>query len=136
MSTSKSLLEEAEKNVVMQAKFFHELFTFMDSFMYATTSKMSNRDNKDAFFEGITKAKAAIYSEMQLAFARCFAFVGVGGEEANRLSKEYANELFGGKYTNIQWLQKWYDIPRTWRQTDSDQLQNELNDAIQKNQTK
>ena len=137
MSTSKSLLEEAEKNVIMQAKFFHDLLTFMDSFLYATINKMhGNEKNANEFSDGITRAKAAVYAEMQFAMARCFALAGVGGKEANRLSKEYANELFGGKYSNIQWLEKWYNIPGTWSQADSEKLQNELNNAIQKNQTK
>lgn len=134
MNNSKSLLEEAEKNVVMQAKFFHELLTFVDSFTSATSRKMVSQTNKEAFADGMIKARVAIYTEMQFAFARCFAFVGVGGDEANKLSKEYAKELFDGKYSNIQWLDKWYSIPNGWRSSDEAQFTKEIQEAIKKNE--
>lgn len=137
MTTQKSLIEEAEKNVVMQAKFFHELLSFMDHFSHNTAKKMNgSRENRELFVSGMDKAKTAIYNEMQLAFARCFAFVGVGGEEANKLSREYANELFSGKYCNMQWLETWYDVPGTWKIEDADQIQQELINAIKNNKKK
>ena len=134
MTTSKSLLKEAEKNVVMQAKFFHELLTFVDSFTSATSHKMVSHTNRDAFTDGMIRAKDAIYAEMQFAFARCFAFMGVGGDEANKLSNEYAKELFDGKYSKIQWLDKWYSIPNGWRSSDEAQITQEMQEAIKKNE--
>lgn len=134
MNNSKSLLKEAEKNVVQQAKFFHELLTFVDSFTNATSHKMVSQTNMDAFTDGMIKARSAIYAEAQFALARCFAFVGVGGKDANKLSNEYAKELFDGKYSTIQWLDKWYGIPNGWRSSDEAKFKKEMQDAIKKNE--
>lgn len=133
MRTSDSLLKEAEQNVIAQAKFFHDLLSFLDNFSYGTAVKMnSSTTNRDMFLSGMRKVKEAIYAEMQAAFSRCFVFVGVGGEEASKLSQEYAQEVFNGRYCQMRWLDQWYDIPRTWNDMDESRFNKEAADALKK----
>lgn len=72
----------------------------------------------------------AAWKEQQFALARCFAFVGVGGKEATDFSKERAKALFGGKYSTIQFLEQWHQLPSSWSAAKEEMFEKELKENL------
>lgn len=133
---TKSYIKEAEQNVINNAKFWTEFIEMIDS-MQSGVSDISDhwQDNKK-FNEGFRMLRHAAYDRQQEAFARCFAFVGVGGKEAEEFSKERAKKLFGGDYSVVQYLDSFICIPSSWHTEAPDALRQELKQAIENNESK
>ncbi len=130
MKNSKSLLKQAEQNVINQAKFWTDFFDFIDSIQYSLSNKLDIQQDRDEFAEGFGLIRQAAYKQMQFALARNFAFVGVGGEEATKYSKEQAKRLLGGRYSTVQFLDKWCRVPSSWSSFDAEELNAEIKEAL------
>ena len=127
---SKSYIKEAEKNVISQAKFWTEFISFIEGMSHGINDKLESRTARDKFAEGLNKLREAARDEQQFALARCFALVGVGGEEAEEFSKERAKLLFGGKYSTMQWLDEWNRLPSSWMTAEEEAFEKELQDKL------
>ena len=131
---SKSYIKEAEKNVINQAKFWTEFISFIEGMSHRINNKLESRTARDKFADGLNKLREAAWDEQQFALARCFALVGVGGKEAEEFSKERAKLLFGGKYSTMQWLDKWNRLPSYWMSTEQEAFEKELQDKLKDKQ--
>jgi len=133
--TKRSYIKEAEQNVLNQAKFwteFAEMVLSMQCGIHNATDRYSpGREKFDQAFDLLLRAA---YEEKQHALARCFALVGVGGEEAEKFSREHAKRVFSGNYSTIQWLDPWCRIPSSWRAADEDGLKAEFKEAAKDDQ--
>ena len=129
--TKRSYIKEAEQNVLNQAKFWTEFAEVVRSMQYgihnATDRYSPGREKFDQAFDLLRRAA---YEEKQHALARCFALVGVGGEEAEKFSREHAKRIFGGNYSTIKWLDPWCRIPSSWMLEDEARFENELKEAL------
>ena len=133
--TKRSYIKETEQNVLNQAKFWTEFAEMVNSMQYgihnATDRYSPGREKFDQAFDLLRRAA---YEEKQHALARCFAFVGVGGKEAEKFSREHAKRIFGGDYSTIQWLDPWCRIPSSWMSEDEARFENELKEALKDDQ--
>lgn len=128
--TKRSYIKEAEQNALNQAKFwteFAEMVQSMQCGIHNATDRYS--PGREKFDQAFDLLRHAAYEEKQHALARCFALVGVGGEEAEKFSREHAKRVFGGNYSTIQWLDPWCRIPSSWHAADEDGLKAELEEA-------
>ena len=132
--TKRSYIKEAEQNVLNQAKFWTEFAEFVQSMQYgihnATDRYSPGREKFDQAFDLLRRAA---YEEKQFALARCFALVGVGGEEAEKFSREHAKRIFGDNYAVIHWLDQWNRLPSAWRADDEEALRTELKGSLKEN---
>ena len=130
--TKRSYIKEAEQNVLNQAKFWTEFAEFVQSMQYgihnATDRHSPGREKFDQAFDLLRRAA---YEEKQFALARCFALVGVGGEEAEKFSREHAKRIFGGEQSVIEWLDGWNRVPSSWLASDEEALKSELKKSIE-----
>ena len=130
--TKRSYIKEAEQNVLNQAKFWTEFAEFVQSMQYgihnATDRHSPGREKFDHAFDLLRRAA---YEEKQHALARCFAFIGVGGEEAETFSREHAKRIFGGEQSVIEWLDGWNRVPSSWLAGDEEALKSELKKSIE-----
>jgi len=122
-------IKEAEQNVLNQAKFWSEFLDFVDDLQYSIGRRESVLEAREKFAEGLASIRQAAYIEQQFAMSRCFAFVGVGGDEALAYSREYAAKLFGG-YSTIQYLDKWNRVPSSWKSDEAEAFDAALKEAI------
>lgn len=128
--SNKSYIKEAEQNVINQAKFWTEFVELIDSMRYSIYNKLDSHKSKEKFEEGLSLLRVAAWEEQQFALARCFCISGVGGKESEDFSKEQANRIFGGKYSSIQWLDKWNRVPSSWLVKDEESFRKELDDKL------
>jgi hypothetical protein len=85
---------------------------------------------REKFDQAFDLLRRAAYEEKQHALARCFALVGVGGEEAEKFSREHARRIFGGKQSVIEWLDGWNRVPSAWLASDEEALKAEMKEAL------
>ena len=130
--TKRSYIKEAEQNVLNQAKFWTEFAEFVQSIqigIHSATDRYS--PGREKFDQAFDLLRRAAYEEKQHALARCFAFVGVGGKEAEKFSREHAKRIFGGKQSVIEWLDGWNRVPSSWLASDEEALKSELKKSIE-----
>ena len=128
---SKSFIKQAEQNVINQARFFNDLMNCLASMQHglgALTDRWS--PGREDFAKGFELLRKAAYAEHQHALARCFAFIGVGGEEAEAFSREQARRVFRNDHSIIQWLDEWNRLPSGWNTGDENGLRAELDQAM------
>lgn len=131
-----SYIKEAEQNVINNAKFWTQFIDMIDR-LQAGVGDISDRwQDCKKFNEGFSLIRLAAYDRQQEAFARCFAFVGVGGKQAEEFSKERAKVLFGGDYSVVQYLDEFIRIPSSWNTAAPDALKQELKQAVENNERK
>lgn len=130
---SKSLLKQAEQNAVNNAKFWLEFLDFVDAIRWkvdSITEHAYQTPGKVLMLEGFAKLREGAYCEMQYSLSRCFAFVGVGGEEAAAFSRERAKKVF--EDVSPEFLDANFRVPRQWMTSDMDQLQAECDKELKK----
>ena len=130
--TKRSYIKEAEQNVLNQAKFwteFAEMVQSMQCGIHNATDRYS--PGREKFDQAFDLLRRAAYEEKQHALARCFALVGVGGEEAEKFSREHAKRIFGGEQSVIEWLDGWNRVPSSWLAGDEEALKSELKKSIE-----
>lgn len=111
---SKSLLKQAEQNVINQAKAWADAMEFLDALANFGNRACHDYIGKPKFFEGLELMRQAMYQEQSEAIRNCFSFVGIGGEEAAAFSRERFKEVFSGKYQIMQFLDKWGHCPSSY----------------------
>lgn len=125
-SNKKKYIEEAEQNVINQAKFWTEFITFIDSMHYGINERLDSYKAREKFAEAFQALRIGAWEEQQFALARCLALVGVGGKEAEEFSKKQAQRVFGKGYSIIYWLDEWNNVPSSWRIADEEAFREEL----------
>lgn len=127
----RSYIKEAEQNALNEAKYY----TDMLEFMYGMSYNMLNRIDSYApgradLADGFALIRKGLCAQQAEALSRCFAFVGVGGEEARKYSKETAKQVFDGRYSVSHLLDEHFRYPSCWRTEDEENLKAELKEAL------
>ncbi len=127
------MVKKCEQNVVNIAKSFQTALDALQAF-----ANMGNRYCKDhiakkEFFEGFTIMRKALQIELTHAISDCIAFTGVGGEEALKYAREQFESTFVGKerYTVMQFLDKYGQIPRFYAQEEEQELRKQLKEVFE-----
>jgi hypothetical protein len=136
-SNSKKWIKEAEQKALNEAKYWNDFLVFLDSIQYKVSALV---DDDYGNYEGSPKSKFnkafhdlrhAAYSQQQVVLARCFALVGVGGQEAEDYSKERAKKVFSDDYSVMQWLETNHRLPSSWRTKDEEEFRQELKESLE-----
>ncbi len=131
-TNKKSLIKEAEQNVLNHAKFITDMIDVIDCMQYRIGDLASSKySGRDEIAEGLHKVRTGLYRELQFTIAKCFAFVGVGGKEAEKYSREHAERVFG-KGEIMSLLDKHLRMPSSWLGKDADDFQSEIKQALDK----
>ncbi len=131
-TNKKSLIKEAEQNVLNHAKFITDMISVIDSMQYAIGDLASSKySGRDEIAEGLQMVRTGLYREMQFTIAKAFAFVGVGGEEAEKYSREHARKVFG-KGEVMSLLDKHLRMPSYWLSRECDDFAAEIEQALDK----
>ena len=91
---TRDYIKEAEKNLVNICKVFDDAMQFVDALQLFGERYCNDYIGLPEFREGIQKIKRALNAEHANATRNCFMFVGVGGEEAKKYSKEMFVDAF------------------------------------------
>lgn len=131
-----TFIKKAEKNVINISKELSDILEILDGLSRIGNRYLQIEEDKKIYFEGLKNMRYAIYKKFVQSIAQCFYMVGVGGEEAKQYSREQAREIFNGKYSVMQYLDKYGMIPGAWKGDDEKQFKKELKEAIEKEKEK
>lgn len=129
---SKSLLKQAEQNVVNRAKAFNDALAFVDALRNFGNRACREYVGRDDFFKGLELIRKAIRAEQSEAIRECFYLVGVGGKEAEEYSKQMFKRVFSGKYQIMGFLDQWGHTPSSYKTVEREAFQAECDEAIAK----
>jgi hypothetical protein len=131
-----SLLKDAEKNVLKTAKELELAQKYMTALAHFGNTVFRYEEERDEFFKGLKICRNAVYSRYCNAILDCFMFSSIGGEEM----KEYQKEIFATqfkeddiKYSVMQFLEEWGNLPRGWKKSDEEKFRKEAAEFIEKN---
>jgi len=127
----RSLVQEATQNVVNQAKAYGDAMAFVDALANFGNRACHDYVGKKQFFDGLTMMRNALYAEQSEAIRRCFYFMGAGGEEAAEYSREMFSRVFSGKYEVMSFLDKWGQIPGSYKAVDQEAFLAECKEAME-----
>lgn len=124
------LIKEATQHVLNRAKFFTDMMDVMDSMQHSVNNYANEYVGAPDIREGFAKVRAGLYKELQKQLADAFIFSGVGGDEAEKYSREQARRVFGGNYAVMQFLSKSGQLPRSWACATEEAFRKELEEAL------
>lgn len=130
--SNKSLIKQAEQNVLNHAMFTQDMLTVIEQMTYNVGNFASRNTyrKQDEIAEGLNLLRQGLYKELMYAIGDAFALIGVGGEEATKYSRERAKQVFGGKYEVIHLLDKHLRVPSHWLTEEVEQFKTELKEAL------
>lgn len=127
----RSYIKEAEQNALNESKYYADMLEFINgvscNMLYRTERHSPGRNDLE---EGFALIRNGLYAQQAEALSRCFAFVGVGGEESCKYSKEVAKQVFGGRYSVSHLLDKHFRQPSCWSTEEEENLKAELKEAL------
>jgi hypothetical protein len=132
------LVKQAEKNVVNLAKELQLVLNFMDDLANVGNRLCRQYVGQEEFFQGLKLMRNAIRKEFCEAIRDCFAFAGVGGEEAIQYAKKEFLRMFKaddtGKlpYSVMQFLETWCHHPGKYYAADEEKFKEELKAACKR----
>ena len=131
--TDKSLLKEAEKNVVNHANLFNDLNEVVIALRQVGNKYCREHIARDKFFEGLSLMQSAIREEYAETCLSVMAFAGIGGKKADKFSKDKFKEIFNEKERYIvgHFLNENLSYHR-WNYKDAEQLRKEAQEEIKK----
>lgn len=127
----KSLIKQAEQNILNHAMFIQDMMTIIDSMAYQVNSFAHEYAGRSDIQEGLHMVRIGLYKELMYANDKALAFVGVGGKEALEYSKARAKKIFGEKHSVMELLDKHLRIPSSWFSDDEEQLKTELKEVLE-----
>jgi hypothetical protein len=127
-----NFIKQAEQNSINIAKTLADITTLLDAFGSLGHNFFNDYDTaeKDDYFQGLKLMRKAIYSKFTQKISQCFAFVGVGGKEAEKFSKQYAKTMFGDDAQVMHLLDKYGMMPSSWKTADQEEFRKELKDKL------
>lgn len=134
METNKSLLKQAEQNIINTAREMNDMIKIIDAISHAGGRMFSQQNtiNED-FVNGIGLLRKAFYEKYIKAISDAFMFVGVGGEKAAEYSREKFKEYFENDMQCIMvLLEKYGNVPHSYKSIDKENLYKEANKTIKK----
>lgn len=133
MKKQKSILKQAEQNVINNAKYCQDILKIVEALEMFSYRYMYDSDIDEAI-DALQKFRNTVYKTMNEHLVRCFMFVGVGGEEAEKFSFEQFKEHFGdNRYCVARFLDKAGNLPSCWSSEDEEQLRKEVLEKINEN---
>jgi len=126
-----SFIKEAEKNVIRTARSFEDLLKVLDAMNNFGNRACHEFVGQKEFFDGLHQMRLAILKEYSHALSQCFIFVGVGGEDAAKYSREKFKEYFGEERMAIMhFLEDFGQRPSSWLRDDEKEFQKQAKDKI------
>jgi len=127
-----NLIKKAEKNVVNIAKELSDSIEIFKS-LSGMGNMIKNEERRNKYFNGLSKMRMAIYEQYIEAISDCFIFAGVGGEEAQKFSRELFEKRFNpdNRISVMNFLEKWGHTPRSWKVNDEKTLRDEAMQLVE-----
>lgn len=130
---SKSLLKEAEKNIVRRAKWLEDVFTIIDALERFAYNIDATANARSYMMEGIDQLRNGMYRAYYKAIHDCFVFANVGGDDVAEYSKKMFKEYFGNDDVCIMnFLDKFGRIPNSWLVEDEENFRKEGKEIMKK----
>jgi hypothetical protein len=131
---STDLVKQCEQNTINIAKSFKEALSALTAFSNMGNQYCKDHIAKKQFFEGLTMMNKALQIELAHAILDCFAFTGVGGEEALKYAREQFEETFVGKekYMVMHFLDTYGQRPSFYNEEDDKELRKQLKEVFDK----
>lgn len=123
------MIKQAEQNVLNICKEMELAMDALKAFEYFGNKATKQYIGREEFFQGLGMMRSALRKEYMEQISRCFALVGVGGEEATKYARKKAKDYFGGNYEIMSFLDKWGDVGR-YMADDEKQFGEELQEAL------
>jgi len=132
MSRQQHLIKQAERNLVDVCRAFDDFMEILDA-MQRFGNKYMKATIRDEFFEGLQKMYQATYQSHCMAIRDCFNFVGVGGDEAMKYSKEQFKKIFDEKERTciMQFLDKYGRAPNSYQLKDEEEFRQQAKEIIE-----
>jgi len=117
------------KETALELERMMRMLDAMSTFGYEILGWPSDHNEPaNKFFEGLAKMKSGVHEKMCRNMADCFLFAGIS-DGIRDLANEKLEEHFL-KYDVSQFLDKWGNLPNTWRQSDEDLLKAEVKEKL------
>jgi len=132
IKTEKSLLKQAEQNAVNRAKEMTDMLQVVDALAGAGSRMFTLPDQVSDFSQGLKLIRKAFYAKYTQAIVDCFTFVGVGGEEAAKYSREAFESLFDEeeRFCVMRLLENYGNVPHSYQTSEDQALRNEAREAL------
>ena len=133
MSIGKSdLIKMAEQNVLNRCREAAEWLNILKRVQFAGDTFFPNWGTdpvRDAWHDGMSKARNALYYRLAEIQAEAFIFAGIGGEEAEKYAREKFRERFSidsmddtTRYEVLHLLDEYLDIPHCAKVKDEEEF--------------
>ena len=131
----KDFVKAAEKNCVNIAKHMNDMFQVVSAMEAFGSRFLDERYEGEDFQKGTRLIRNALYVKYMRSICDCFLFVGVGGKEAEKYSKEQFAKLFGNEENAIMNLLDQYGNYPSWYDVDEeDEFRKQAKKKIKKEQ--
>jgi len=134
MSHRQHLIKQTERNLVNICRAFDDFMEILDA-MQRFGNKYTKSAIREEFFEGLQKMYRATYQSHCMAIRDCFSFVGAGGDEAMKYSREQFKKIFDEKERTcvMQFLDKYGRVPSSYQLKDEEEFRQQAKEVIEKN---
>ena len=133
MSHRQHLIRQAEKNLVNICRAFDDFMEILNAMQRFGNSYIIKPTVRDEFFEGLQKMYRTVYQSHCMAIRDCFSFVGTGGDEAMKYSKEQFKKIFDEKERTciMQFLDKYGRAPNSYQLKDEEEFRQQAKEIIE-----
>lgn len=126
------LIKMAEQNVLNRSREAAEWLNILKRVQFAGDTFFPNWSTdpvRDAWHDGMSKARNALYYRLAEIQAEAFIFAGIGGEEAEKYAREKFRERFSidsmdgaTRYEVLHLLDEYLDIPHCSKVKDEEEF--------------
>ena len=131
---TKNYIKEAEKNVVNNARYCQDVIKVVEALRRFTYRFMDNRTDTARYnraMSAFSEFRDAVYDQMNENIAKSFLFVGIGGEDALKFSREKFKEHFGEeRYVVMHFLEEGGNLPMSWKKDVEEEFREQAKQKI------
>ena len=128
-----SLIKQAEQNALNQTKLCMDTLNMIDTLRTFTNKYLPayHHDRTQRASKALTEFRNCIYDQFVENMSRCFLFVGVGGEESEKFSRDMFKEWLGDERLCVmQYLDQFGHLPSSWENDTEKQFRKEIKEVI------
>ncbi len=127
-----SFVKNAERMCINRAKEMTDMLAIVDALAHAGGRMFKTPYQIEDFSEGLRLIRRSFHDKYVQAIADCFHFVGIGGEEAKKYSKEKLNETFGkeDRYCIMHLLDQYGNTPDSYNGNDDEEFRKEIKNKL------
>jgi len=126
---------QTEKNLVNICRAFDDFMEILDAMQRFGNNYVTQITVRDEFFEGLRKMYRATYQSHCMAIRDCFCFVGTGGDEAMKYSREQFEKVFNEseRACVMRFLDRYGRVPSSYYIKDEEEFKQQAREIIKKN---